>query len=437
MTIDGRLGRRAMLPRLPAGYMLVTSGLVLRAVFQAVLTILLARMLGGADYGAYISVASVTGLFAVLAGLGASVVHLKETAIDPACWAQSFVRNRANVLRTLPPIVLISLAVAWFVVRGHVNVFTLGLLVCGEAVAMSCVDLLVRSYQGRGKHAAMAAAMSALPLCRGLLVAAVVVAGAGMTLFSWGIISAVVGSASLVVVFLVVSPQPPDGCGHPDAARSEMFSGIGFAMASASARIHADADKAIIGRIQSLQAAGEYSLAYRLIDVALLPINGMLEWTMRYLFVQGRASAIGSLRRLWRRWMAVTCLAIIAALAVYVAAPVLPVLFGSQYTGLPTIARWLCILPLTSAAWMVARGVAATSGHEKLVGMVEMLGAAASLILGIILVSMIGWRGAVLATYVVQAAMVAGLATVAILGWHQHGLGARGRSDRLGPGGQA
>jgi len=59
-------------------------------------------------------------------------------------------------------------------------------------------------------------------------------------------------------------------------SRQGFLARVGFAMALALSRVHADADKAIVVRLLSLGVPGAYSVAYGLIDVFLLPVNGRL-----------------------------------------------------------------------------------------------------------------------------------------------------------------
>jgi O-antigen/teichoic acid export membrane protein len=185
----------------------------------------------------------------------------------------------------------------------------------------------------------------------------------------------------------------------------DSFSGLGFSITAASARIHADADKAIIAKLSSFGAAGEYSLAYRVMDVLLLPINSLIEWSMRSLFRHGQGGIGASLRALWPRWLILLSLALGACVAAYTLAPFLPAIFGEQFQDAVLMGRWLALLPLTTACWVLLRSIVATAGHQKFVGVVELIGASVSILLGIALVLRCGWRGAVVATYGTHIAM--------------------------------
>ena len=385
--------------------MAVILGMGFRAVFQAALTILLARLLGRTDYGALVVVSGIAGFFAVLAGLGASALHLRDTAIAPDTWRGSFVTHYASIWKTQPILLALTISVAWLVVREELGWLPLLSLILGDLLGAPASDLLVRSYQGRERYGRMAMAMCALPLARVLLIAPLAMSGSFVSLQLWSFLSFLSGvGVAAFAAGTAMSAKSSSPVGHKGSPR-DSFSGLGFSMAAASARIHADADKAIIAKLSTFGAAGEYSLAYRMMDVLLLPINSLIEWSMRSLFRHGQSGMRASLKALWRRWLILLGMALVACTAAYVLAPLLPVIFGEQFQDVVSMARWLALLPLTTACWVMLRSIAATAGHQKFVGVIELVGASISILFGIILVSQYEWRGAVLATYGTHIAM--------------------------------
>ena len=136
--------------KIDLGYVSVVGGMGARALIQAILVILLARNLGAIDYGASVAVLSVTGFFSTLAGLGASLLHLKDVAVAPGVWRESLWAHHKTIWRTQPALFLVSLFVAWVIVHGGVTLVTLLLLVCGDLLGLPHADLAVRSCQGRG-----------------------------------------------------------------------------------------------------------------------------------------------------------------------------------------------------------------------------------------------------------------------------------------------
>lgn len=400
------------------GYVTVVAGMAIRAAFQAALTVLLARLLGRADYGAYVVIGSIAGLFSVMAGFGASALHLRDTAIASESWRDSFVAHHASIWKTQPILLTLTVLVVWLFVRHEVGWMSMLLLIFGDLLGAPASELLVRSYQGRERYGRMALAMCALPLTRLLLIAPLSMSSDFVNLQSWSLLSFLSGVG--VAAFAAAMARAAKNPGAVERRFSrDSISGLGFSMTAASARIHADADKAIIAKLSSFGAAGEYSLAYRMMDVLLLPINGLIEWSMRSLFRHGQSGMGASLKALWRRWVILLGMAFVACAMAYALAPLLPIIFGDQFQEVVLMGRWLALLPLSTACWMMLRSIISTAGHQRFVGVVELLGATVSVLLGIALVSQHGWRGAVLATYGTHALMSLAVTCFAIFSWRR------------------
>ena len=393
--------RRAM-----GHYAVVFSGLACRSMLQVALTIFVARALGRSDYGATVAVAGIAAFFSVWAGLGASALHLRDSATQSQLWQLSFAHHYSRTVRTQLPLIALALLVAWFVTRGAISGFELVLLVTGEMLGAPLADLLTRSYQGRSHYVAMAAATCALPFLRlGMTAFAVMVFAGDFNLSRWAVVvfasGAVVASAAWWT-----SHKIRRHAAQADTYQNGPVSGLAFAVAAASSRVHADVDKVILARLSSMGAAADYSLAYRIVDVLLLPVSSLIEWSARAMFLYGQSGTREAAERLSHRWIAVGALAGAAAFAILLLAPLLPWVFGVQYEGAETIARWLCLLPVTAACWLSVRGLAAASGHERLVAVVEGVGALLNAALCVVLIQAWEWRGAVLATYVTHIGMV-------------------------------
>jgi O-antigen/teichoic acid export membrane protein len=387
-----------------SGYVLVAGGMASRALLQACLVILLARSLGREAYGASVAILSVTGFFSTMVGMGASILHLRDTSIHPEAWRGNLLGHLVNMSRSFLPLLAISYLLAWFIVRQRVGWSTLSCFVVGDLLGFPATDLMVRSFQGRERYALMALAMVSLPGLRLFMWLVAWIWGMPLDLDLWGYMVLLSG---LILASAVFSFVRMGASRNRDTSRQRhrFFSGFGFAMTSASSRVHADADKAIIARLSTLGAAGEYSIAYRLMDVLMLPVSAAIEWSVRRLFKNGGDGVLASIRRYWGWWSSLLVVAILVCLVAFLVAPLLPAVFGGKYVASVSMARWLAALPLTTFIWMAVRSIAATTGHERLVGWVEFMGAGMSLMLGIILVMNLGWKGAVLATYFVHIGM--------------------------------
>lgn len=404
-------GRR----RFSRSYLVVTSGFGFRALLLSVLVVLLARALGPSDFGGYAAAASLASFFSMFSGMGAGPLHVRDVARGTRRYESSVNHTIHRVAWTFLPLTLIAMLCAWWVVPHSVQPAAIIAIVLGETMNYVGSDLAVRILQARERYTAMTLALCATPFTR--VVAALAMTAAGwLSLWTWALVSAATGAALCAAIACIWVWRMRGHLGSRIALFQDSMAGMGFAMAAAASRVHGDADKVILVRLASTATAGTYTIAYRLADVLLLPINAGVERLLPILFKQGARGLRQSLRASAAKVGMVLAFAVVLSGGVYVLAPLLPWVLGHDYAESVSIARALAAVPFTTACWVVLRTLAATAGYERSTGWFELAGALFNVVITIALVMAWNWRGAVAATYITQIAMVAAFSLYAWLG---------------------
>jgi len=267
-----------------SGYPWVSGGMLARAVLQAATVIILARHLQSDAYGLIVTLTSVASVFSVLAGMGAPSLHLRDLAHANVSPRDSYrARYRAIALTSLPLLGLATVT-AFLMAGSSAPVFYVVILLLGEILSYGFSDVLMRSMQGAHRFPALA--MCAPAACRLFAVLCCIVAGVRLGLEAWSYVTLCSGAVmvALATVWLFRIRHVP---GREPLGHAGILEGFGFAMTSASMRVHADADKALVGGLASFDSAAQYSVAYRVFDVLLLPVAALLEWGMTGLFREG------------------------------------------------------------------------------------------------------------------------------------------------------
>src|ERR1700686_336308 len=128
--------------------------------------------------------------------------------------------------------------------------------------------------------------------------------------------------------------------------RRECLEGMYFSISFAAQTINNDIDKVMGARLASLEAAGIYAAAYRLIDVAFIPIRALLNAAYAGFFRRGAAGLRESVR--YGRRLMLKSLAYPVAIfgALLIAAPLVPHILGHDFSEATEALRWLSLLPL-------------------------------------------------------------------------------------------
>jgi O-antigen/teichoic acid export membrane protein len=185
----------------------------------------------------------------------------------------------------------------------------------------------------------------------------------------------------------------------------DLTDGISFSVSSSSVSVYNDIDKTLLAGAGQLYAAGIYSAAYRIIDVASVPIYAIYTAATPRFFRDGERSvsdASAFAARLLRRTVPY---GVAMALLMFAGAPLLPHLFGPSFRGSVEALRWLCLLPLIRGLHY-ASGTTITGSSSQWYRTATQLGAAgANLLLNVALIPRWSWRGAAVASLLTDAGL--------------------------------
>jgi O-antigen/teichoic acid export membrane protein len=321
------------------------AGQGLRIGVQAVYFICLARSLGTHQYGAFVSVVALVAVMAPFASLGSGNLLIKNVARNHLslreCWGNSL------LLVGISGLGLSTLAAIGFhwVLPPSIGWPLVVAVSLSDLVAMRIVDVAGQAFQST-KDLRYTAALSLLPSVLrmiGAVVALLVWPHASAQVLAGAYLSASVASALGTVV--VVNRR----FGTPRFAlwrvRKEWVEGLYFAVGLGAQTIYNDMDKMMLARLSTLDSAGIYGAAYRIIDVAFVPVRSVLFAAYPEFFRRGLAG-LGECTAYARRQLRKPFYYSLAAFAtLVVAAPLVPIVLGADFTSTAAALRWLSILP--------------------------------------------------------------------------------------------
>ncbi len=392
--------------KLARGAFALSAGMGLRALAQAGLFLIIARLLGSEGYGAFSAVLALAGSWACFSGLGGQAILMRDVARDPKRFAESFGASLGILGLSLIPIgLLYLLSTSWLLPGIPWSVAVL--LGLGELVFMPAIRIATCAYQGFERMGRSARILLAPVLAR--LTAALVllvVAFRFETSERLPLWAGLYAAASLLAAGYVAFQAHRD-LGRPvwpgrQVLREHLRAGMPFAFMGGAQKLYVDADKFLLAALSTLGTAGLYSAGYRFIDLAFLPLQALLTAAAPRHF---RAGAGGTANALWAvRPLVGPAMgyALLVGLVLTLTAPILPWLLGHGYQGAVEVVRWLAWLPLASLPRLLLHQALATSDaqHQGMIGL--LLGAVLNLGLNIWWIPLWGWQGAAAATYTAE-----------------------------------
>jgi O-antigen/teichoic acid export membrane protein len=178
-------------------------------------------------------------------------------------------------------------------------------------------------------------------------------------------------------------------------------------LSSSSISIYNDIDKTYLVSLGQNAAAGIYSAAYRIIDVASAPIYSVYSAAFPQFFREG-AKSVRHASIFSRKLLKKTVLYSVAAAALmFFGAPFLPYILGKSFAGSTTALRWLCLLPLIRC-FHYAAGTTITGSVSQWYRTVQQISVALlNLGLNALLIPHYSWRGAAVASLLTDGALAA------------------------------
>ncbi|MGC8550181.1 MAG: lipopolysaccharide biosynthesis protein [Acidobacteriaceae bacterium] len=316
------------------------------ALLQAVYFVLIGRSLGSAQYGAFIGVVAMVGIASQLGGLGMEMTLLRDVSRDGGRLGASW--GRAVQVTVAGAVALLLLAVtaghAWL---GRSLWLLLPYVVISDGLFGRLLQVAIRAFQATGEMRWAAA----LPVTMSGLRAAV--AGvffwrvhAGLmtaTAVAWVRMYWVATALAAVVAVVAVTVR----LGWPEwrrVRRRELLDGLSFAFSNSSISVYNDVDKSLLAGAGLMESAGIYGAAYRVVDVATMPVYSLFAAaTPRYFRAEGVDGTRALMRRVLLRALPLT-VAICAGL--YLLAGLVPVVIGASFAAAATALRWLCVIPV-------------------------------------------------------------------------------------------
>lgn len=316
----------------------------LRLFIQAGTLLLVARMLGPEEFGAFAGIASLAVLLGALSTFGTNLILFGEVS------KESTERNR--VLSYAVPTTLscgallfgVYLFVAFWLLPGN-SLPWQALLAIGftEVLLQPLFGLMSTEHHALGRIA-RAQLMQNSPLMLRLLAAA--------TIFFFDLTPAIdiyaqgylVASILALIMGAYYLPEKWPGWSNWRLPKiTEWRNAFGYAAINVSKTGPTELDKTLAMKLLPLEAAGIYAAGARVVGAITLPVTAMTLSALPRLFREN-ASQEGSAKKLLR-WMYAVAFTygVILAGILWMAAPLLETLFGGGYQGMCEVIRWLCL----------------------------------------------------------------------------------------------
>jgi len=370
------------------------SGYGLRLLIQAVYFVIIARCLGANQYGGFVAATAMAAVISPLVGLGTGSLLVKNVSRDRSVFRDYWGNGLFMTLATGLLFTAMVLAASVVVLPRDTPRIAVTLICVSDLIFAKLTDMAAWAFQSVEQLNRNAQLNVLISLSRLVGIATLATFAAHPTVTEWSVFylagSVIAGIAGVVwATAQLGTPRLALGriCG-------EFAEGVHFSVSFSAQTIYNDIDKTMVARLSTLDAAGIYAAAYRIIDVAFTPVRALLNAAYPSFFRHGQGglhegSAFG--RRLLLRTLPYPLLAFVALMA---GASLLPHILGEGFRQSTEALRWLAPLPLLKTLHYFIADSLTGSGYQGTRTIAQAGVALFNVALNFALIPNYGWRGA-------------------------------------------
>lgn len=358
------LARRLAGGRLVRNTGIALGGQIGRVLLQGAYFVVVARVLGVSGFGAFAGTVALVALVAPFGSLGAINLMISNIVTEPSSAARQFATAVAVTAASGVVFAAALSGVAQWVAPVGVAWWMVLCVAGGDMLGTRLLELAGAVHQAQDRMEQVAVLPLLLHSARLAAVLALAALASTPDLGTWSVLYLIASLVVTVPVLLVTRARV--GGGRPDWAQYavQWRQGVLFAVSFSAQSVYNDIDKAMLGRLATLEATGIYTAAYRLVDLAYVPMRALLAASYARFFREGAGglrATVAFSRRLAKPGLGYCLFASVALLA---GADVVPVLLGDEYADAVTALRWLSIIPLLKGVHYLAADALTGAGQQ-------------------------------------------------------------------------
>jgi O-antigen/teichoic acid export membrane protein len=375
-----------------AVWLLIGKGLTL--VLQTTYFVTIARTLGVAKYGEFVSITALVAIVSPFVGLGIEVLLVKGVAKNRSLFSIYWGNSLLVTLLTGTGFTILLGLLAPIILNKSISPLAILLVAASDLIFGSVTTIAVRAFQ----------AVDSLNISARISVIAMlikVMAAISLLKFfpnpngmEWiylyctsTIISAIL--SAIVVQRLLGSPTV-----ELARIKAELTEGVAFSISNSACTIYNDIDKTMLAKMSTLEATGIYAAAYRLIDVSFIPVISIAGAAYAEFFRKGKDGVAAALT-FAKPLVAVTAAySLVAGLALILLSPIVPQILGDEYLPVVEALRWLAPIPLFRAMQHFGGDILSGSGFQSWRSTIETGIAGFNIAINLWLIPQYSWQGA-------------------------------------------
>jgi len=385
-----------------AGWMFAGQGLGL--VLQAGYFVVLARLLSSHEYGIYVGATALVTIASQYSALGFGFVFLRYVSPEPHRFSEFWGHILlATSFASILLVAVLAFAAPHLISRESARlVVVVGLSECVCNNLSVCAGQVFQAFERLRYAAVLNPITSFLRMTIAIVLLETV---HHVSARQWTVAALSVSVFAAIVAVGTVTVRFGRPLFRPRAFLKLLPEGLQFSISGSTISLYNDLDKTMLSHYGMNTQNGIYTVAYRVVDIATMPIRSVMSAAYPRFFREGSKGldrAVSLSRTILKR---TSVLGVLAAIGMFLVAPILPHLAGKSFADAAPALRLLCLIPLFRSFHLAAGDALTGAGFQR-----YRLGSqiAATLLnfgLNVYLIPRHGWQGAAWASLATDGAL--------------------------------
>jgi O-antigen/teichoic acid export membrane protein len=371
----------------------LSIGQGLRLVIQAVYFILIARSLGSNAYGAFVAVVALAATLGPFSGMGTTNLFIRDVRSGKrapvVCWGNGLLLT--TISGSTLTIVILALNLVFHLKN---TVFVVVVVCISDLIFMKITELASFGFAAcdRMKDTSIQSVVVSLLRLIAIAVLAVFVRPVSLSQWVWAyLLTSILGAGFAVYKGGQLWGRPRF---QLTSLREDISEGVFFSISTSATSIYNDVDKIMLGRLSDFASTGIYSAAYRIIDVSMTPVRSLVSAAYPQFFKRGvdgmRATYPYAKSLIYKS----SLYGVVITTALWLFAPILPILLGKQYLAAVPALRWLALIPLLRCFHVFLADSLSGAGFQRTRTAIQVGIGVINVVLNLLILPRYSWRGA-------------------------------------------
>ncbi len=373
---------------------------------QGLYFVLLARLLGTLQYGILAGAIALVSLVSQYSTMGSGLLLIRYVSPDH----RHFRAYWGNVLLSTAcfgSLLVLGLHLAGHWMIGGAGASILLLLAISDCLFGQLTTAASQVFQAFEKMKLTATLNLVTNVFRLLLAAGMLAFLHRASAWQWAVASLAVSAAAVIAAFITVTKCFGWPTFEPRLLIRRAGEGLIFAISGSTTSVYNDVDKVMLGHYGMAAANGIYSMAYRVVNIATMPIMSIQAAAFPRFFqegVHGIAATVPLVKKILRRTIV---LGVLGACGIFFIAPAMPFLLGRGFSQSVSAMRWLCLIPVFRCLHVGAGDAMAGAGYQKYRLGSQAVAAGGNFAMNLYLIPRHSWLGAAIASLLTDGGLAA------------------------------